>query len=281
MARVIHQRSSRHDKPFIEVSCGALPETLLESELFGHMKGSFTGAVGNKEGKFLAANHGTIFLDEIGNASPALQTKLLRVLQDRKFEPVGSNKTLTVDTRIVLATNRNLAEEVKHGRFREDLYYRINVVTINLSPLNERIGDVPLLAKYFLRMYSLQHGKEKLGITEDAMSCLEQYSWPGNVRELENTIERAVLLSKTKYIGPDDLPAHIIQQQIQQKTPFRIMSLKDAMIEPEKTFIRQVLETNHWNRQKTAQALQVNRTTLFKKMKQYGLYEEGERLGLL
>ena len=281
LARVIHNRSSRHNKPFVEVSCGALPETLLESELFGYVKGSFTGAVSNKEGKFLAANGGTIFLDEIGNASPALQTKLLRVLQDRHFEPVGSNKTITVDTRILLATNRNLAEEVKQGRFREDLYYRINVVAIALSPLCERVGDIPLLAKHFLRMYSVQHGKEKLGITAEAMACLEQYQWPGNVRELENTIERAVLLSKEKYIGLDDLPIYIRQQAEQQPKPYKPTSLKNAMVEPEKKFIRQALEANHWNRQETAKALQINRTTLFKKMKQYGLYEEAERLGLV
>jgi len=153
LARAIHERSSRGNKPFVEVSCGAIPETLLESELFGYVKGAFTGALNNKEGKFLAADGGTIFLDEIGNASPALQVKLLRVLEDRQFEPVGSNKTKTVDTRIVLASNRNLSEEVRQGRFREDLYYRINVVTIPLPPLSERVGDVPLLAKYFLRMY--------------------------------------------------------------------------------------------------------------------------------
>jgi DNA-binding NtrC family response regulator len=280
LARVIHHRSSRRNKPFVEVSCGALPETLLESELFGHVKGSFTGAVNNKEGKFLAADSGTIFLDEIGNASPAFQAKLLRVLQDRQFEPVGSNKTITVDTRILLATNRNLSEEVKQGRFREDLYYRINVVTINLSPLCEKVGDIPLLAEHFLRMYNSQHNKEKLGITDEAMGYLERYAWPGNVRELENTIERAVLLSKDKYIGLDDLPPIIGQQAQQRLKPYKPMSLKEAMIEPEKNFVRQALEAHQWNRQETAKALQINRTTLFKKMKEYGLYDEAERLGL-
>ena len=184
LAKAIHHRSSRRNKPFVEVSCGALPETLLESELFGHVKGSFTGALNNKEGKFLAADGGTIFLDEIANASPALQAKFLRVLEDRQFEPVGSNKTITVDTRIILASNRNLQEEVQQGRFREDLYYRINVVTINLPPLCERVGDVRLLAEHFLRIYSIQHNKEKLGVTEEARDYLERYSWPGNVREL-------------------------------------------------------------------------------------------------
>ncbi len=280
LSRVIHHRSSRRDKPFIEVSCGALPETLLESELFGHVKGSFTGAVSNKEGKFLAADGGTIFLDEIGNASPALQAKLLRVLEDRQFEPVGSNKTITVDTRIILASNRNLDKEVQQGRFREDLYYRINVVTIDLPPLSERVGDVRLLAEHFLQKYSAQHNKDKLGITDEAMAYLERYSWPGNVRELENVIERAVLLSKSKFISPEDLPDVIKQEPSRQPGQYTPMSLKESLAEPEKTVIRQTLQANHWNRQETAKALQINRTTLFKKMKHYGLYAEAERLGL-
>jgi DNA-binding NtrC family response regulator len=278
LAKAIHHRSSRRNKPFVEVGCGALPETLLESELFGHVKGAFTGAVSNKEGKFLAANGGTIFLDEVANASPALQAKLLRVLEDRQFEPVGSNKTETVDTRILLSSNKDLNEEVKKGKFREDLYYRINVVTIDLPPLCERVGDVRLLAKHFLQVYCAQHRKEKLGITDKAMEYLERYSWPGNVRELENTIERAVLLSKDKFIGPFDLPDPIRQNQ-RQKT-YRPMSLKDALAKPEKNLIHQALEANYWNRQETAKALQINRTTLYKKMKQYGLDAEAERLGL-
>jgi transcriptional regulator with PAS, ATPase and Fis domain len=281
LARAIHHRSSRRSEPFVEVSCGALPETLLESELFGHVRGAFTGAVTNKEGKFLAADGGTIFLDEIGNASPAFQVKLLRVLEDRQFVPVGSNKTMTVDTRILLASNRNLPEEVKKGRFREDLYYRINVVTIGLPPLCERVGDVPLLARHFLRTYSVQHRKEKLGITDEALEYLERYSWPGNIRELENVIERAVLLSKDKFIGVDDLPDSIKEEQKRREGVYKPMSLKEALAEPEKNLIRQALEAHHWNRQETAKALQINRTTLFKKMKQYGLYAEAERLGLM
>jgi DNA-binding NtrC family response regulator len=278
LAKAIHHRSSRRNKPFVEVGCGALPETLLESELFGHVKGAFTGAVSNKEGKFLAANGGTIFLDEVANASPALQAKLLRVLEDRQFEPVGSNKTETVDTRILLASNKDLNEEVRQGRFREDLYYRINVVTIDLPPLCERVGDVRLLAKHFLQVYCAQHNKEKLGITNEAMEYLERYSWPGNVRELENTIERAVLLSKDKFIGPFDLPNSIKQDRWQKA--YNPMSLKEALAKPEKNLIHQALEANHWNRQETAKALRINRTTLYKKMKQYGLDAEAERLGL-
>ncbi len=280
LAKAIHFRSSRRDKPFVEVSCGALPETLLESELFGHVKGAFTGAVNNKEGKFLAADKGTIFLDEVANASPALQVKLLRVLEDRQFEPVGSNTTRTVDVRIILASNRDLADEVKQGRFREDLYYRINVVTIKLPPLCERLGDVPLLVKRFLRTYSTRHNKEKLGISSEAMEYLERYCWPGNVRELENVIERAVLISQDKFIGIDDLPETIRQEQERSPNIYQPISLREVRAEPEKRLILQMLEANNWNRQETANALRINRTTLYKKMKRYGLDIEAQRLGL-
>lgn len=281
IARAIHYCSSRRNEPFVEVSCGALPETLLESELFGHVRGAFTGALNNKEGKFLAADGGTIFLDEVSNASPILQVKLLRVLQERQFDPVGSNKTVTVDTRVILASNSDLEEEVKQGRFREDLYYRINVVTINLPLLCERVGDVPLLAEHFLKTYCQQHNRQKLGITDEALEYLERYSWPGNVRELENAIERAVLLSKGKYIDVEDLPASIVRQsQTRQQSTYNQTSLKAALAEPEKNIIRQALEANNWNRQQTAEALQINRTTLYKKMKRYGLEAEAEKLGL-
>jgi DNA-binding NtrC family response regulator len=280
LARAIHHRSGRRNQAFVEVSCGALPETLLESELFGHVKGSFTGAVSNKKGKFLVADSGTVFLDEVANASAALQVKLLRVLQDRQFEAVGSNKTVTIDTRIIIASNQDLAQRVKQGKFREDLYYRINVVTIDLPPLCERAGDIQLLANHFLRMYCAQHQREKLGISDGAMECLERYSWPGNVRELENVIERAVLLSKNSFIGPDDLPSIIKQETSQRRGAYKPMSLKEALAEPEKDIIRQALESNHWSRQETAKALQINRTTLYKKMKNYGLDAEAEQLGL-
>lgn len=277
LARAIHHRSSRRNKAFVEVSCGALPETLLESELFGHVKGSFTGAITNKKGKFLAADGGTIFLDEISNASPALQVKLLRVLQDRQFEPVGSNKTENIDTRLITASNRNLTEQVRQGHFREDLYYRINVVKIDLPPLRDRVGDIRLLAKHFLRTYCAQQNKLKLGITDKAMALLERYSWPGNIRELENVIEQAVLISKNKYIDYDDIPSSI---QNHQQKKYKHISLKDTLAETEKNIIRSALEANHWNRQATAKALHINRTTLFKKMKRYDLYEEARKLGL-
>jgi DNA-binding NtrC family response regulator len=280
LARAIHNRSSRRKEPFVEVSCGALPETLLESELFGHVRGSFTGAVNNKEGKFLAADGGTIFLDEIANASSALQTKLLRVLENRQFEPVGSNKTQTVNTRVVLASNRNLEKEVRHGRFREDLYYRINVITIDLPPLCERVGDIRLLAEHFLKIYCALNNRQKLGFTNEAMQYLERYSWPGNIRELEKVIERATLLGKSRFISPEDLPETIKHEQNPKPVTYQSMSLKEALAEPEKSIIRRTLEANHWNRQETANALQINRTTLFKKMKHYGLYDEAEQLGL-
>ena len=281
LARAIHHRSPRRSEPFVEVSCGALPETLLESELFGHVKGSFTGAVNNKEGKFLAADRGTIFLDEISNASSALQKKFLRVLEDRQFEAVGSNRTITVDTRILLASNRDLAEEVRQGRFREDLFYRINVVTINLPPLYERVGDVALLAKHFLKKYCAIHNKQKLGIADEAMEYLERHNWPGNIRELENVMERAVLLGKDRFIGAEDLPVTVKQPPSESEAFIAGKSLKEALSEPEKALIRQALESNHWNRQETAKSLQINRTTLYKKMKQYKLDVEAERLGLI
>lgn len=280
LARAIHHRSGRKGKPFVEVSCGAMPETLLESELFGHVKGAFTGAVRNKDGKFLAADGGTIFLDEIANASPALQVKLLRVVEDKQFEAVGSNKTVTVDVRVLLASNQDLPERVRQGRFREDLYYRINVVTVDLPPLCERTGDVPLLAEHFLETFRAKHNKEKLGIREDALKHLESYTWPGNVRELENVIERAVLLGKGKYIELQDLPpALITASQGVGQSAYNLVSLKAALAEPEKNIIREALEANNWNRQETARALQINRTTLYKKMKRYGLEAEAERRG--
>ena len=201
-------------------------------------------------------------------------------MQTRQFDPVGSNETKTVDTRIIIASNKDIADEVKHGRFREDLYYRINIVTVKLPPLRDRIGDIPLLANHFMRYYCTQHNKVKFGITEKTMEYLEMYPWPGNIRELENVIERAVLLSKDKFIGKEDLPNSIMQTSTWQQQPYGSMSLKETLAVPEKNIIRQVLEANHWNRQNTAKALQINRTTLFKKMKQYGLYEEAERLGL-
>lgn len=281
LAKSIHYCSPRRENAFIEVSCGALPETLLESELFGHVKGAFTGAINEKEGKFLAADGGTIFLDEIATASPSMQVKLLRVLQDRQFEPVGSNKTITVDTRIILASNRDLAEEVKQGRFREDLYYRINVVAVNLPPLTDRIGDVPLLAEHFTKKFCKSHDRFKSGFSDEAMQCLQSYPWPGNIRELENVVERAVLLSKGSLIDVDDLPPSIVHNSQNGKNlGYANQSLKKSLEGPERSIILAALEVNNWNRQDTAKALDINRTTLYKKMKRYGLEDQAQQMGL-
>src|SRR3954451_11772571 len=204
LARAIHHRSPRRDKPFVEVSCGSLPETLLESELFGHARGAFTGAVADKMGRFMIADGGTLFLDEINSASPAMQIKLLRVLQDKSFEPVGSSQTKTVDVRVILATNTDLQQLVAEQKFRQDLFYRINVVNIRLPSLRERLSDIPLLANHFLRQFTNQTGREVLGFSDAAMTAMQRYTWPGNVRELENAIERAVVLSRRPQIELED-----------------------------------------------------------------------------
>jgi two-component system, NtrC family, response regulator len=206
IAQAIHQESPRRDKPFIKVNCAALSESLLESELFGHEKGSFTGAVGRKEGRFELADGGTLFLDEIGELSPAIQVKLLRVLQQREFERVGGTQTLKVDVRIVTATNRDLAQEVKAGRFREDLYYRLNVVAVTLPPLRNRKGDLPALADHFIDKYAAAYGKTIRGLAPGTLNALLSHDWPGNVRELENIVERAVVLSTGSELTADDLP---------------------------------------------------------------------------
>ncbi len=279
LARAIHHRSPRRDKPFIEVSCGALPETLLESELFGHVKGAFTGAIADKTGRFMAADGGTIFLDEINSASPAMQVKLLRVLQERCFEPVGSSVTKTVDARLILASNVDLTTLVAEQKFRQDLYYRINVVTIKMPSLRERLGDIPLLAGMFLRQFEKESGREIIGISEAAMLALQRYPWPGNVRELENAIERAVVLCRRPQIDVEDLP-----ETIQFSSPRPVaatqqdgvysqaaMPLEAALELPERHIIESALKRNGYNRQSTAAELDINRTTLYKKMKKYRL----------
>ncbi|MCG3137403.1 MAG: Regulatory protein AtoC [Phycisphaerae bacterium] len=277
LARAIHRHSSRRDRPFIEVSCGALPETLLESELFGHVQGSFTGAISNKEGKFQAADGGTLFLDEIAAASPALQLKLLRALQERQFEPVGSNTTRTVDVRVILATNVDLPQEVAAGRFRQDLFYRINVMNIVLPRLAERLGDIPLLARHFIERHRQELCKEITGLDDQALQALQSYHWPGNIRELENVIERAMVFAKDRLIRLYDLPPHLIQLISAAPTTaeYQHQSLEDALREPEKQIISAALQAHQWNRQATAEALQINRTTLYKKMKRYGLLSPG------
>lgn len=286
IAHAVHHRSDRRNGPFVEVSCGAIPEGLLESELFGHVKGSFTGATADKEGKFKAAEGGTIFLDEINSASPAFQVKLLRVLQDKCFEPVGSNKTVKADVRVILASNVDLAEEVAAGRFRQDLYYRINVVTIAMPSLVERLGDIPMLARHFLKKHCEEIGRDIQDFAPEAINAMQRYSWPGNVRELENAVERAVVLCRERFITPAQLPAHVLEDTPQPVAPSstdqsnvilipsQVVPLRQALEEPEKRIIEAALRAHNWNRQATADALDINRTTLYKKMKHYGLDAE-------
>ncbi len=283
-ARSIHQLSSRREKPFIEVACGALPDSLLESELFGHVAGAFTGATHDKPGKFLQADGGTLFLDEIGTASPSLQVKLLRVLQDREFEAVGGTKTHKVDVRLVLATNDDLEEKVKRGEFRQDLFYRINVISITQPPLRERIGDIPLLVEHYLQEFNEQSGKRVKGFEDDAVQLMQRYSWPGNVRELVNVVERAVVLSKSEYISLAELPEALRRDQIDVTGAVNRLSggnLKSALANPERQIIIEALETNGWNRQETARLLGINRTTLYKKMKKFDIeYESHVEVGM-
>jgi len=271
LARAIHRRSARRDGPFVAVACGALPETLLESELFGHVAGAFTGAVGEKRGRFLQADGGTIFLDEIGTASPGFQVKLLRVLQEFAFEPVGGTKTIQVDSRVVLATNEDLASRVAAGTFRQDLFYRINVISVELPPLRERTADIPLLARHFLTQACEESGKPYRELGSEAIDAFRQYAWPGNVRELQNVIERAVLLGKGDRLGIADLPAHVQSRASRPAVRESAHSLRESLAEPERHIILEVLRACHWNRTVTAERLGINRTTLYKKMKRLGL----------
>ncbi len=272
IARAIHKRSNRNNQPFVEIACGALPENLLESELFGHVAGSFTGATSAKDGKFKVADGGTIFLDEIATATPALQVKLLRVLQELQFEPVGGNKTISVDTRVILATNEDLAVCVAAGRFRQDLFYRINVISLEIPPLRHRPGDVPALAERFLRNVTRDTGRRIDGFESSALEALQHHAWPGNVRELQNVIERAVLLGKGTRISLADLPPSFAHQDPISHTFYQgQQTLKEALAGPERHIILQVLQSNDWNRNATADQLGINRTTLYKKMKRLGL----------
>ena len=273
-ARTIHQLSDRRDKPFVEVACGALPDTLLESELFGHVAGAFTGAAQDKIGKFLQADRGTIFLDEIATSSPSLQVKLLRVLQDREFEPVGGTKTHKVDIRLILATNQDLEDAVANGQFRQDLYYRINVITLTQPPLRERIGDIPLLVEHYLAGFNEQTDKQIEGFDASAMQLLQRYSWPGNVRELVNVVERAVVLAKNSIMTVSDLPEALRREESAALSNGGRLSsgpLKSALAVPERQIILDALEAHGWNRQETAQSLGINRTTLYKKMKKFDI----------
>jgi DNA-binding NtrC family response regulator len=275
LAKAVHQQSPRAAGPFVEVSCGSLSDTLLESELFGHVAGAFTGADRDKPGRFEAAAGGTIFLDEINSAPPAMQVKLLRVLQEKLYEPVGGNEPVRADVRVVLATNADLLAEVEAGRFRRDLYYRVNVISVELPPLRDRPADVPLLAGHFLQRFRREIGRNVLDLGGDALEILAAHDWPGSVRELENAIERAVVLCRGTTITAGDLPPTVTRPAAKSSGHFSLplapMPLKAALEEPERQIIRAALERHDWNRNATADELQINRTTLYKKIRKHGL----------
>ncbi|MBW1696490.1 MAG: sigma-54-dependent Fis family transcriptional regulator [Deltaproteobacteria bacterium] len=271
IANAIHQNSPRKSRPMIKVNCAALPETLLESELFGHEKGAFTGATSRTRGRFQMAHGSTIFLDEIGEMSPATQAKILRALQEKEIEPVGGSATIKIDTRVIAATNKNLEVEIREGRFREDLYYRLNVVTVEVPPLRKRQEDIPLLADFFLKQYAEKNRKHIKGFTPKALDIMMRYDWPGNVRELENLVERSVVLARADMITPDEFPDAIrdlymeTKQQDAGLTPGR--TLKDV----EREMIIRTLEETGGNRTHAAKILGISRRTLQLKLKEYGI----------
>lgn len=272
VAKAIHYNSNRANKPLIVVNCGAIPENLLESELFGHMKGAFTGAVNTRPGRFEAAHGGTIFLDEIGDMSPNLQVKILRVLQDRKFQPVGSTKTREVDVRILAATNQDLEKAVAEGRFREDLYYRLNVIPIYLSSLRERRDDIPLLLEHFLKKANKSGQKTVTGFSPETLRCLTQYRWPGNVRELENMVERLVILKGSGLIERTDLPETVCENgglsNVQELlVSDKGVSFRELVSQFERELIVKALQKSGGNKNKAASLLQLNRTTLIEKIR--------------
>ncbi|RJR51779.1 MAG: sigma-54-dependent Fis family transcriptional regulator [Desulfobacteraceae bacterium] len=268
IARVIHSNSDRKGFPWVIVNCAAIAETLLESELFGHEKGAFTGADRRREGRFMQANRGTIFLDEIGEMSPTMQAKLLRVIQDREIQRVGSDETIKADVRILAATNRDLQEDVAAGKFREDLFYRLNVVTLKVPPLRERPDDIPLLANHFLQKYAEKNRKKVKGLTPLAMDMLLKYTWPGNVRELENAVERAVILLAGDYVGEKELPLSITQAYTGKDSvePARLPAVSRSLDELEKEAIIAALEETSGNKSEAARKLGINRRTLYKKL---------------
>ena len=271
IANAIHQNSPRKDRPLIKVNCAALPDTLLESELFGHEKGSFTGAIARKQGRFQLAHKSSIFLDEIAEMAPATQAKILRVLQEREFESLGSTQTIKVDTRVIAATNKNLEEEIKEGRFRDDLFYRINVVTIEVPPLRERHEDIPLLADFFLKRYTEKNKRVVKGFTPRAMDLLMRYDWSGNVRELENVVERAVIMARGEMISPMEFPENLKELDVELKEPSLNLSAGRSLKEVEKEMILRTLDETGGNRTHAAGILGISRRTLQLKLKEYGI----------
>lgn len=277
VARNIHLLSSRNKKPFIEVNCAAIPEELIESELFGHEKGAFTGAISQKIGKFELANEGTIFLDEIGDMSLRTQAKILRILQEQKFERVGGVQTIEVDVRVIAATNKNLEDEIKKGNFREDLYYRLNVIPFSIPPLRERREDINMFVDYYLKEFSQETTRGIKEISKDAIAVLERYNWPGNVRELKNLIERLFIMTLSKVITPEDLPSYISTGE--EVLPVTVLSkdtLKEARKDFEKEFILKKLEEFNGNISKTADAIGIERSHLYRKIKEFGIEAKGE-----
>lgn len=274
VARAIHQNSKRKNKPFISINCGAIPENLLESELFGHVRGAFTGATTSKQGKFELADRGTIFLDEIGDMSPDLQVKVLKVLEEGEFEQVGGSKTIKVDVRIIAATHRDLAEEVQKGTFRDDLFYRLYVIPLNLPSLRDRKSDIPYLVYYFLNNSNHDNNRQVNGIADEVLALMIKYSWPGNVRELKNMVERLVVLKGDGEISVQDLPTEI-KSSSNYDSPGAIeitdegICLNSAVTEFEKALILQSLEKTKWVKNKAAKLLHLNRTTLVEKIKRH------------
>jgi DNA-binding NtrC family response regulator len=268
IAKALHHASKRAEGRFVAINCGALPETLLESELFGHVKGAFTGAGANKKGLFEEAHSGTLFLDEIGEMTPGLQVKLLRALQSGEVRPVGSTQAITVDARVVAATNRDLEPMIRQGSFREDLFYRLNVIPIVLPPLRERREDIPLLAEHFLARFAERQGRV-LRLSAGATERLLRYAWPGNVRELENAMERLAILARDETIDPGDLPPHVGAGLALGPAPG--LAAEQTLADAERAHIVQMLERYGWNHSRAAEALGIGRTTLWRKLRDYGI----------
>jgi two-component system response regulator AtoC len=270
IANAIHFNSDRIEKPFVKVNCAVLAENLLESELFGHVKGSFTGAIRDKVGRFELAHGGTIFLDEIGDISPNMQLKLLRVIQEGEFERVGGNETKKVDVRILAATNRNLEEAMKSGNFRQDLYYRLNVIPLDVPPLRERKDDIPLLVAYFLEKFNVDFKKTISAVDDEAMSYLQSYEWPGNIRELENLMERAIVLNKSGILKIKDFPIFVSQNEAEEEINININNdLTEVVDNFEKKIILKALRENNFNKLRTAEKLGIHRSTFMSKLKKY------------